>query len=38
MREVLAPYFDAAPATDPVDRSLVDHLYRPLYQALVNLS
>ena len=25
-------------STDPVDRSLVDYLYRPLYQALVNLS
>jgi hypothetical protein len=36
MREVLAPYFDEASGTDPVDRSLVDYLYRPLYQALVN--
>ena len=38
MREVLAPYFDETSGTDPVDRSLVDYLYRPLYQALVNLS
>jgi hypothetical protein len=38
MREVLAPYFDEASSADPVDRSLVDYLYRPLYQALVNLS
>jgi len=38
MREALAPYFDQTPGTDPVDRSLVDYLYRPLYQALVNLS
>ena len=38
MREVLAPYFTDDPGTDPVDRSLVDYLYRPLYQALVNLS
>lgn len=38
MSEVLAPYFKDDPGTDPVDRSLVDYLYRPLYQALVNLS
>jgi hypothetical protein len=38
MREALAPYFDETPGTDPIDRSLVDYLYRPLYQALVNLS
>jgi hypothetical protein len=38
MREVLAPYFTDDPGTDPIDRSLVDYLYRPLYQALVNLS
>jgi hypothetical protein len=38
MREVLAPYFDEASGVDAIDRSLVDYLYRPLYQALVNLS
>jgi pPIWI RE three-gene island domain Z len=37
MREVLAPYFTDDSAIDPVDRSLVEYLYRPLYQALVNL-
>jgi len=37
MRDILAPYFTDAPGTAPVDRSLVDYLYRPLYQALVNL-
>jgi hypothetical protein len=38
MREVLAPYFDETSGIDPVDRVLVDYLYRPLYQALVNLT
>ena len=37
MREVLAPYFTGDSGTGPVDRSLVDYLYQPLYQALAGL-
>lgn len=34
MREVLAPYFDEESDTDPMDRSLVQALYEPLFLAL----
>jgi hypothetical protein len=34
MHAVLAPYFDAAPPAQPLDRSLVEALYEPLYLAL----
>jgi hypothetical protein len=36
IRQVLAPYFsgDPDPGADPVDRSIVQFLYEPLYQAL----
>ena len=37
MRQVLAPYFADDSGIDPVDRSLVDNLYEPLYQALAGL-
>lgn len=37
MREILAPYFTGDPGIDPVDQTLVQFLYEPLYQALVNL-
>ncbi|MEU6559114.1 hypothetical protein [Nocardia nova] len=37
MREVLAPYFDEESDTDPMDRSLVQALYEPLFLALRSL-
>ncbi|MFD4407550.1 hypothetical protein ACFWPH_32775 [Nocardia sp. NPDC058499] len=37
MREVLAPYFDEESDTDPMDRSLVQALYEPLFLALCSL-
>jgi hypothetical protein len=37
MREVLRPYIEEHPNTDPVDRSLVEALYGPLYRALERL-
>ncbi|WP_134666154.1 MULTISPECIES: signal recognition particle [unclassified Amycolatopsis] len=37
MRAVLDPYFTDDPATAPLDRSLVQALYEPLYQALGDL-
>ncbi|WP_414944834.1 hypothetical protein [Amycolatopsis sp. cmx-11-32] len=37
MRAVLDPYFTAAPTTTPLDRSLVQALYEPLYRALGDL-
>jgi hypothetical protein len=36
MREVLEPYFSEDAATTPLDRSLVQALYEPLYQALAD--
>lgn len=36
LRAVLAPYFTADPATTPLDRSLVEALYEPLYLALAD--
>lgn len=38
MRDVLAPYFEDSQDLSPVDRSLVQELYQPLYQALVGLN
>ncbi|MFD7844797.1 hypothetical protein ACFV4K_17900 [Nocardia sp. NPDC059764] len=37
MREVLAPFFDEDSDTDPMDRSLVQALYEPLFLALRSL-
>ena len=37
MRQVLAPYFSDESGIDPTERSLVENLYDPLYQALVGL-
>ncbi|HET9972576.1 MAG TPA: signal recognition particle [Streptosporangiaceae bacterium] len=37
MRQVLAPYFTDESGVDPTERSLVENLYDPLYQALVGL-
>jgi len=37
MRAVLEPYFTADPASTPLDCSLVQALYQPLYQALADL-
>ncbi|MFI0774663.1 signal recognition particle [Streptomyces sp. NPDC021212] len=38
-REVLAPYFDSDPDSEltPVDKSLVQELYEPLYRALADM-
>ena len=38
MRAVLRPYFTDDPATTPLDRSLVQALYEPLYQALADFN
>ncbi|WP_017535657.1 pPIWI_RE_Z domain-containing protein [Nocardiopsis alba] len=37
MREVLRPYIADDPSTEPIDRSLVEALYGPLYRALEDL-
>ena len=34
---MLAPYFTDESGIDPTERSLVENLYDPLYQALVGL-
>ncbi|MEU6784657.1 signal recognition particle [Nonomuraea angiospora] len=38
MREVLTPYFDKDSDLSPIDRSLVQELYEPLYRALVDMN
>jgi hypothetical protein len=37
MRQILAPYFASGSKADETDRSLVQNLYAPLYQALAGL-